>query len=109
MAWKTSKYGHRYLYKNRRRGNRVITQYLGAGPVAELAARTEALHRAERQAELRAWQAAQRRYAELDAVVDRLCSTIDDVLMAELLLAGCYRHQWEWRKRRVTQCPRQAA
>jgi len=109
MAWKTSKYGHRYLYKNRRRGNRVITQYVGTGAVAELAARTEALYRAERQAELRAWQEELRCCAEIDAVVATVCSTIDQLVMAELLLAGCYRHQWEWRKRGVEGYTQKAA
>ena len=109
MVWKTSKSGHRYLYKNVRRGNRVIAQYVGTGAVAELALRADALRRTEQQAELRAWQAERRRCAELDSVVNRLCSTIDDLLMATLLVAGLYRHQWAWRRRRVRRRTQKAA
>ena len=109
MAWRTSKYGHRYFYRNRRCGDRVITQYIGTGPVAELAARTEALDRAKRQAEMIAWREKQQRCDELDALVGGLCTTIDQLLMATLLVAGCHRHDWAWRRRRAKRYAPKAA
>jgi hypothetical protein len=109
MVWKTSKSGRRYLYRNRRRGNRVHADYVGTGAVAELAVRAEALHRAERQAELRAWQEQQRRCDELNASVEKLCAAADRLLIAQLLLAGCHRHEWAWRRRRVKRRAQQAA
>jgi hypothetical protein len=109
MVWKKSKSGHWYLYKNRRRGNRVITQYIGTGAVAELAVRREALRRAERHAEMCAWREEQRDCAELDESITNMCAAIERLLMAELLLAGFHCHEWAWRKRRVKHNSQKAA
>ena len=45
MPWKTSRHGHRYYCVNRRRGDRVISEYMGTGPVAELECAPSALLR----------------------------------------------------------------
>ena len=56
-----------------------------------------------------AWQETQRQCDELAELVKTVCATIDDLQMATLLVAGCYRHQWEWRRRRVRRHIREAA
>jgi len=109
MVWKLSKSGKRYLYRNRRRGNHVHSEYVGTGAVADLAMRTEALHRAKRQAEMIARQEEQRRCDELNASVEKLCAAADRLLIAQLLLAGFHRHEWAWRKRRVQRNTQKAA
>lgn len=101
MAWETRR-GGRYYYRSRRMGGRVAKEYLGRGPLAELAAAWAEGDRADREAQL---EADRRRRGELDDVaqqVGEVCQAVDDVAAAWLTLAGYHRHdRGEWRKRRA--------
>ncbi len=102
MAWETRKRGGAYYYRARRVGGRVVKEYLGTGPLGELAALLTEEDRAERLAKA---QADRRRRAELDDVaqqVGEVCQAVDDVAAAWLTLAGYHRHdRGAWRKRRA--------
>jgi hypothetical protein len=88
----------RYYYRTRKAGGRVLREYVGAGPAAELAARLDALEREEREAE----RAAERAEPEaLDAPLDELDGLADLLAHAGLLAAGFgQHHRGEWRRRR---------
>ncbi len=100
MGWERRRTGT-YYYRAKKLDGRVVKEYVGAGPLAEL----EANHDAERQS-VRAAAAESRRaecacLATVDATVDASYEAVDTLLRASLVLAGYHRHQrGEWRRRR---------
>lgn len=100
MGWDRGK----YYSRSKKVNGRVVREYVGTGPEAELAARIDALARFRRVAARLAWYA---RRAELDALDSPLCD-LDELagLVAEaaLYIAGYHqRKRNEWRKQRVPQ------
>lgn len=96
MAWKAG----RYYVKNRRVGKRVISEYIGAGPLADYA---ESLDKARRQTEERraaTWKAAKALEAEIDALIDSVSVLADAYTEALMLVSGHHQHKRQWRKRR---------
>ena len=99
MGWKRR--GNQwYLYRSRRQNGRVVTDYLGTGAVAEAAARLDALERSERQAAKLAARQEFEEYERIDLAVSEFCTAAEDLTAAALVMAGCYCHQSEWRRRR---------
>ena len=95
MAWET-RTRQRYYYRKRREGDRVVSEYVGSGPHADLAADVDALHRRLHRAKDDQWAARR----VLDARVDEICDLIH-VLADGMLLAANYRtHKGQWRKKR---------
>lgn len=92
MAW--DKRG--FFYRSRRIGKRVVRQYFGAGPLAEMAAHLMGQLRRAREARDR--EAAQ--FDAADAQFRQLHAQLDRAAAAHLLSAGYYRHdRGPWRKR----------
>ena len=99
MGWEPRPDGV-YYYRSKRVGGRPVREYVGAGPVAELAALLDQRDREERAAAAAAWQAERVRLEALDAPVADLCAMTDALATAALLLARCHQHKREWRRRR---------
>ena len=99
MGWEPRP-GGVYYYRSKRVGGRPVREYIGTGLVAELAALLDAQEREEREAAAAAWQAERERLEALDAPVAELCAATDALATAVLLLAGCYQHKRELRRRR---------
>src|SRR5262249_2232666 len=98
MGWEK---GGRYYTRSRKKGGRVMREYVGCGRVAELAAGLDALQRAHRQAERATRQAEKADLEALDADLNRLIELTDLVTRAALLAAGSRQHKrGAWRKRR---------
>ncbi|MHC4093345.1 MAG: hypothetical protein ACYSVY_24255 [Planctomycetota bacterium] len=99
MGWETRRNG-RYFYRKRRYGRRVVSEYVGTGPIAEIVAdlaeadREEARHR--REEERRAIQQAE----AADAELVQLCELLRQRTFAALERAGFHRHKGQWRRRR---------
>lgn len=102
MAWEKRKRGGAYYYRSRRVGGRVVKEYVGRGPLAEMAAAWAEEDRAERLAKA---QADRRRRRELDDVAQQVgeaSKAVDDVAAAWLTMLGYHRHdRGNWRKRRA--------
>lgn len=96
MSWESRNGRGRYYTRSRRRGGRVVREYVGTGEVGALAARNDSLDRQERE-DMKAREAEA---DALDVAVDDACRTIDLLAQAALIVAG-YRqhHRGEWRKR----------
>jgi hypothetical protein len=96
MSWATRGRG-RFFYRNRRRGGRVVTEYLGRGPEALLAAAAADVGRKAR----RAVAAERARLAAADAESNALVAVVEALARAALLTAGYHRHaRGTWRRRR---------
>jgi hypothetical protein len=91
MGWRG-----RYYYRSVRQGRRVLTEYRGAGDVAEMAAALDAEERAERQAEREARKAE----LALDMEIDAAGRQLRGALEAALLASGYHKHKGTWRRRR---------
>jgi len=98
MAWET-RGGGTYYYRKRRTGEHVVSEYVGKGEIAELAAVWAYLDRAERQERRAQLLADRQREKELDDMVDRACADCRETIAAVLEAAGFHRHKGQWRKR----------
>jgi hypothetical protein len=96
MGWDRS----RYYTRSRKVDGRVVREYVGVGPIGELAAAEDAMRRAERTEAAAAWQAEKARFAALDAKLAALESLTQIVAEAAILAAGYHKHNREWRQRR---------
>jgi hypothetical protein len=91
----------RYYSRSRKVGFRVVREYVGTGPVAELAAKMDAIAREERRATLAARRAECAELASLDAVLNDLDELTQLVARAAMVAAGFHQHKrGEWRKKR---------
>lgn len=99
MGWE-QRGNNRYYYHKRREGHRVISEYVGSGPLAELASTLDELTRQEQCLQRERMQRERETIRALDAQVDDVCNSIRLVTYAVLLVAGYHTHKGQWRKRR---------
>jgi hypothetical protein len=101
MGWEERERGTRYYTRSRREGNRIVREYIGAGPLADLAALQDEAARLRREEEMRAWRKAREDLEDLDATAGELCELAEFLTRAALLVAGYRQHnRGEWRKLR---------
>jgi hypothetical protein len=85
----------------RRRGGRVIREYIGRGPAAELVAQADVLARAARRKEFEARRVERATWDTARAPLQELAVVTDLLVAAALLAAGYHRHDRSaWRRRR---------
>ena len=90
-----------YYYRARKVRGRVVREYVGKGPVADLAAALDADRRHEREAERAARPERRAELEALDAPLTALNDLADLLARAALVAAGYHQHKrGEWRKRR---------
>jgi hypothetical protein len=98
MGWERGRY---YTRSKKVRG-RVVREYIGTGPAADLAAHEDELRRRLRDAERENRRAERAALQTLDAPADRLFQIGELLARATLLVAGFRQHhRGEWRKSRV--------
>jgi hypothetical protein len=106
MGWEERKRGGHYYTRSRRVDGQVLKEYIGAGPLAQIAAERDALDRRQREEEASAWRAECERLEALEEPVEELCEVADLLARATLLAAGYHQHhRGEWRKRRGSKTP----
>ncbi len=99
--WERRERGGLYYTRSRKVNGRVEREYIGTGPLGELAARMDAADRQRREAEKATWKEERERLEELTSLVDELCQDVETLAQATLLAAGFRRHKrGEWRKKR---------
>lgn len=105
MAWNND----RYYTRSKRVNGRIVREYVGTGPHADLVAKLDALNRERRAIERAEARAAEDRIIgdeqAREQLVDDLDNLADLVAAAALLEAGFHLHKREWRK---TGCQKQA-
>jgi len=101
MAWETRQRGGRYYTRSRKVDGRVVREYVGAGPLAELIAAGDAADRAERAAAAAALRAERDRLAPAEAALAAMDGLTEALARAALGAAGFRRHhRGEWRRAR---------
>ncbi len=102
MGWETRRRGFSYYYtRSNWKGGRVVRQYVGTGPVAEIAALDDESRRLQKEEEA-AYRREEREHLEQSAGFLRELEEACEVLTrAHLLVAGCRKRRGEWRRRRV--------
>ena len=94
----------RYYTRSKKIQGRVVREYVGIGPVAELLAEGDIISRRERETKQAAYRADRQKLSILDSQMDKVNERIDMLANAVLIAAGFRRHnRGEWRKKRV-QC-----
>ena len=102
MGWE-ERGGRRYYYRARKVGGRVVKEYVGSGPMAELVASQDAAARAERAAVAARLRAERERVAPAEADLAAIEEVAEALARVSLVAAGYRRHKrGEWRKRRGT-------
>jgi hypothetical protein len=98
MAWLTKPSGRRYYYRRRKVGGRVVSEYIGSGYVADLAAQLDARDRLKQQAERERVRRDRAVQEELDEQVDEVGKQVTDLVTAVLLVSGYHTHKRQWRR-----------
>ncbi len=95
MAWE-QRNNRRYYYRKRRDGQRVISEYVGSGALAQEATAFRAIACEVRQARRRRWAAI----CAVDDQVDQACDLIQALAYGTLMVTGHRMHKGQWRKAR---------
>jgi hypothetical protein len=93
MAWEKRERGGTYYTRSRKVNGRVIREYVGGGPLGELAALMDAEERLRREEEAAARIEKRERLEELAGLVDELCEAVETVVQATLLATGFRQHK----------------
>ena len=100
MGWERRTRGGLYYTRSKKVRGRVVREYVGCGPLGQLAALSDAERRAKLKAQAEAWRAERTHLEAADAALYTLCDTSEAMARGSLILAGYYRHhRGEWRKR----------
>ena len=99
--WERRKRGGLYYTRSRKKGGRVVREYVGGGVLGEIAALGDGYERRRRQEEAAFWKEERESLEELVAPIEEMCEAAEILARATLLAAGYRRHnRGEWRKRR---------
>ena len=99
--WERRKRGGLYYTRSRKVGGRVVREYVGTGPLAECAAKLDALDRGRREEETKAWRQERESLGTLDRAAEELHEAAEVLARATLLAAGYHQHhRSDWRKKR---------
>lgn len=98
MAWE--KRGNQsYFYRKYRSRSRVLSQYLGKGPVASIAAAELAKSKRERRAERQRERQIRNEEREIDREICREGKALEQTIRQFLQLLGYHNHHGTWRRR----------
>lgn len=99
MGWE-QRGNKKYYYRKRREGDRVVSEYVGSGPLAELASTLDNLTRQEQSLQREQMQREREAIRALDTEVEDVCTVIRVLTYGALLAAGYHTHKGQWRKKR---------
>jgi hypothetical protein len=100
MGWE-ERHGKRYYYRKVWANGSCVSQYVGAGPVAEAIGQLTQLDQQRLKFERDVSRAEQADIAALDSQVDKFCAFVGQVVIAVLLATGHHQHKRQWRKQRM--------
>lgn len=104
MGWETRS-GHRYYYRKRRDGDRVVSEYVGTGELAEALGRYINLDRNRETLERALWKLECADLDQPDEALDGLYHFTRDLATVVLIATGHHTHKREWRQWRMASDP----
>jgi hypothetical protein len=99
MGWE-NRNGKRFYYRKRRQGRRVISEYIGSGPIAEFMATIVQRERQDQATQLMKKKQDFERVLNEDRELDTACDLVRDLTRWILLVSGFHAHKRQWRRRR---------
>ena len=97
MGWDRGK----YYTRSRKVNGRVVREYVGKGPIGQLAAQMDALERDRRRIEKYRAMVARVEAERVDEDLRAVERLADLLVRAALVAAGCHQHhRGEWRRKR---------
>ena len=102
VAWEKRQRGGRYYTRSRRspEDGRVLREYVGTGPFAEIVAASDRTKRELAEAERKREKTELERLEALAAPVLELSEVAEILVRDHLIAAGYHRHKGEWRRAR---------
>jgi hypothetical protein len=102
VAWEERERGGRYYTRSRRSpvDGRVVREYVGSGPLAEIAAENDRAKRELAEAKREREKEEVERLKALAAPVFELSEAAEILAHAHLIAAGYHRHKGEYRRAR---------
>lgn len=102
MSWEV-RHGRRYYYRRCKADYGAEREYIGAGPIAELIADTDAANREEQRIQRDQERTFRQRWRAADQAFVSANRSIEALTAAVLVAAGFHRHdRGKWRKRRAS-------
>jgi hypothetical protein len=99
--WERRGSGGLYYTRSRKENGRVVREYIGGGPLGQLAALQDEHERRQREEQAAYWREEQQDLDALEAPVNELSEASDLLVRAALLASGYRQHnRGEWRLRR---------
>lgn len=99
MSWET-RGNNRYYYRRRKVNGRVVAEYIGAGDVAELLAKSDELDRQRRQLEAAEWRSIVEADRRQEKALADIAALVRAAIAAVLIANGYHTHKRQWRKTR---------
>jgi hypothetical protein len=100
VAWEKRERGERYYTRSRREGGRVVREYVGSGPLAELAAEEDRIRRELEEERREREREELGRIEGLAAPVLELSEAAEILAHAHLVAAGYRKRKGEYRRAR---------
>lgn len=92
--------GNRYYYRKERRGDKVVSEYIGTGQLADLCYQLDQARLIDRDLQRMGRRAETAEEALLDQSLDEITEISEAVIGSLLLINGYHQHKRQWRKRR---------
>jgi crotonobetainyl-CoA:carnitine CoA-transferase CaiB-like acyl-CoA transferase len=102
VAWEGRERGGRYYTRSRRsqEGGRVLREYVGRGPLAEMAAEEDRIRRELEEERREREREELERLEALSAPILEVSKAAEILAHAHLVAAGYHRHKGEYRRAR---------
>ncbi len=101
MGWETRERGSSYYTRSKWKDGRVLREYVGTGPLAEIVALDDELKRLQKEEERAYWREKRERLEGDAAFLKELGEAARILSRAHLVAAGCHKRNGEWRRRRA--------
>src|SRR5215208_7666470 len=99
MGWEERR-GRPYYYRSLRVGKRVRKEYVGGGPLGQLAAQIDELKRLQRKEEEASCKEERERLERSAGFLCEMEEAAEILTRAQLLAAGFHKRKGEWRRKR---------
>ena len=99
MSWE-DRDGRRYYYRKHRIGQRVVSEYIGSGLIAEMVSEQDEIDRFRRILENEAFMQTKAHNKKMEDELDSLIDVTRACVRACFLLSGFHPHKGQWRNKR---------